>query len=165
MLQDEIMKFGDFFKGIERFNDALIVKVVFPSKWQVFSSKDGKIKPAQGNDVEGEYYYYGDNSNVSLDDIFELINATVSINREIEDKVALLVEYRKKLDKVFEENSIDTLKTLEFTFDKTKSKPKRKRKYTKKKVEESAETVQEETVEDNNNMPQEGVLKVEEGVE
>ena len=52
----------------------------------------GKIKPAQGNDVEGEYYYYGDNSNVSLDDIFELINATVSINREIEDKVALLVE-------------------------------------------------------------------------
>lgn len=166
MLQEEIMRFGDFFKGIERFNDALIVKVVFPSRWQVFSSKDERIKPAKGNDVDGEYYYYGDTNNVSLDEIFGLIDDTVKINREIEEKVSLLVEYRKKLEQLFEENNIDTLKRLEFTFTEDSKAPKKKRKYTKrKKAEAEVENEPSNVEETPQEMPQEGDLKAEEGVE
>ena len=39
MLQEEIMKLGEYFRGIEYFNDALIVKVQFPIQWKVFPTK------------------------------------------------------------------------------------------------------------------------------
>jgi hypothetical protein len=91
MLQDEIMKLGDYFRGIEYYNDALIVKVNFPPRWQVYPSKDGNIKPAKSESNAGEYYYYGNMNKVSLDDIFGVIKETIEDVKPTESEKVLEV--------------------------------------------------------------------------
>ena len=159
MLQEEIMKLGEYFRGIEYFNDALIVKVQFPIQWKVFPTKNGEIKPAEG-DTKGEYFYYGNSNNVTLDDIFNVISETIAVNKDAEQKVQFLIDKRRELDELFKVTPFEKLKTLKFVFEEAKiEKPKRK--YTKKKkaaqeeikepIEETNEevAVNEEVKEDN----------------
>jgi hypothetical protein len=144
MLQDEIMKLGDYFRGIEYFNDALIVKVNFPPRWQVYPSIDGNIKPAKSDNTTGEYYYYGDMNKVSLDDIFALINETIEANKDAESKIQLLNEKVNELKELFKRETFERLSNLKFVIEEPKQE-KPKRKYTrKKKVEE--EVVAEDTI-------------------
>ena len=138
MLQDEIMKLGDYFRGIEYFNDALIVKVNFPRKWQVYPSADGNIKPAKSENADGEYYYYGNMNIVSLDDIFGLIKETIESNKDMESKMKLLTEKANELKELFIQNSYEKLLNLRFVFEEIKPE-KPKRKYTKKKKKEEEE--------------------------
>ena len=152
MLQDEISKLGEYFRGIEYFNDALIVKVVFPARWQVYPSNDGLIKPAAG-ESNGEYFYYGDTNNVSLDDIFGLINETITANNDAEMKVKLLTDKYNELKELFRTNSYEKLLSMKFVLDDNEIKiEKPKRKYTKrKKKEEETKKEEEENIIENEN--------------
>ena len=114
MLQDEIMKLGDYFRGIEYYNDALIVKVNFPPRWQVYPSSDGNIKPAKSERAQGEYYYYGDMNKVSLDDIFGVIKETIEANQDAELKIQLLNEKMNELKEIFKKTSYEELLNLKF---------------------------------------------------
>lgn len=149
MLQDEIMKLGDYFRGIEYFNEALIVKVNFPQRWQVYSSKDGNIKPAKSEKAAGEYYYYGNMNIVTLDDIFGLIKETIEANKDAELKIQLLNEKANELKELFKTTPYEKLLGLKFIIEEVKEK-KPKRKYTKKKKEEEKVVVAEETNIDEN---------------
>jgi len=144
MLQDEIMKLGDYFRGIEYFNDALIVKVNFPPRWQVYPSIDGNIKPAKSDNTTGEYYYYGDMNKVSLDDIFALINETIEANKDAESKIHLLNEKVIELKELFKRETFERLSNLKFVIEEPKQE-KPKRKYTRKKKVEENVAVAEET--------------------
>lgn len=145
MLQDEIMKLGDYFRGIEYYNDALIVKVNFPPRWQVYPSSDGNIKPAKSERAQGEYYYYGDMNKVSLDDIFGVIKETIEANQDAELKIQLLNEKMNELKEIFKKTSYEELLNLKFIIEEKKPE-KPKRKYTKrKKKEEENVVVAEET--------------------
>ena len=149
MLQDEIMKLGDYFRGIEYFNDALIVKVNFPPRWQVYPSKDGNIKPAKSESNAGEYYYYGNMNKVSLDDIFGIIKETIDSNKDAELKIQLLNSKMAELEDVFRKNPYEKLLNLKFIIEEVKQE-KPKRKYTKKKKNEEiiTEPVVEEKTEE-----------------
>lgn len=137
MLQDEIMKLGDYFRGIEYYNEALIVKVNFPQRWQVYASKDGNIKPAKSEKAVGEYYYYGNMNVVTLDDIFGVIKETIEANKDAELKIQLLNEKANELKELFKTNPYDKLLGLKFVLEEVKAeKPKRKYTKKKKKVEE-----------------------------
>lgn len=144
MLQDEIMKLGDYFRGIEYYNEALIVKVNFPQRWKVFPSKDGNIKPAKSDKAAGEYYYYGNMNLVTLDDIFGVIKETINVNKDMELKLQLLSEKATELKELFEANPYEKLVNLKFVIEETKPE-KPKRKYTKKKKEENNDVVVAET--------------------
>jgi len=135
MLQDEIMKLGDYFRGIEYYNEALIVKVNFPPRWQIYPSEDGNIKPARSERIEGEYFYYGDMNKVSLDDIFSLIKETIEANKDAELKVRLLTEKINELKEIFKKNTYEDLSRLKISIEEEK-KEKPKRKYTRKKKTE-----------------------------
>lgn len=153
MLQDEILSISEYFRGIEYFNEALIVKVIFPQRWQVYPSKEGNIKPAQGGDTQGEYYYYGNMNAVSLDDIFSLIKETITANKDAELKIHLLNSKIDELKELFKAKSYEELLTLRFAFDEKKKEAKPKRKYTRKKKEAPEEPVKEEQpkeIEENN---------------
>lgn len=144
MLQDEILKLGDYFRGIEYFNDAIIVKVNFPPRWQVYPSMDGNIKPAKSEKSVGEYYYYGDMNKVSLDDIFGIIKETIEANKDAELKIQFLNEKISELKELFKTTPYDKLVNLKFIIEEKKEK-KPKRKYTKKKKEENNNEVVAET--------------------
>lgn len=147
MLQDEIKKLGDYFRGIEYFNDALIVKVNFPQRWQVYSSIDGNIKPAKSEKATGEYFYYGDMNKVSLDDIFGLIEETIDANKDAELKIQFLNEKVAELKELFKREPYERLSRLKFVIEEEIKKEKPKRKYTrKKKIEENDAVVAEQTI-------------------
>lgn len=137
MLQDKIELIKPYFRSLETYNDALIIRVQFPKNWAVFPSDDGKIKAAQSDQKAYEYFYYGDSNKVSLDDIFDFIKETIEVNQSIEEKAKLLVEKTKELQELFETTPLEKLKTLNFVMEDIK-KTKAKRKYTRrKKVQEN----------------------------
>lgn len=137
MLQNKIELIKPYFRSLETYNDALIIRVQFPKNWAVFPSDDGKIKAAQSDQKAYEYFYYGDSNKVSLDDIFDFIKETIEVNQSIEEKAKLLVEKTKELQELFETTPLEKLKTLNFVMEDIK-KTKAKRKYTRrKKVQEN----------------------------
>ena len=154
MLQNKIELIKPYFRSLETYNDALIIRVQFPPKWAVFPSDDGKIKAAPSDQKAYEYFYYGDSNKVSLDDIFDFIKETVEVNQSIEEKAKLLMQKTKELQELFETTPLETLKTLNFVMESIK-KSKPKRKYTRrKKVQEN---VKEEPISE----PKEAIINEE----
>ena len=143
MLQNKIELIKPYFRSLETYNDALIIRVQFPPKWAVFPSDDGKIKAAPSDQKAYEYFYYGDSNKISLDDIFDFIKETIEVNQSIEEKAKLLVEKTKELQELFETTPLEKLKTLNFVMEGIK-KSKAKRKYTKRK--KVKEDVKEEPI-------------------
>ena len=158
MLQDKIELIKPYFRSLETYNDALIIRVQFPPKYAVFPSDDGKIKAAPSDQKAYEYFYYGDSNKVSLDDIFDFIKETIEVNQSIEEKAKLLVEKTKELQELFETTPLEKLKTLNFVMEDIK-KPKAKRKYTRRKK------VQENVKEEPISKPEETVINEEPIVE
>ena len=131
-VEDYISKIGEYFEGIERYNDALIVRVKLPERWGVYPSSDERIKVAPSEEVPNEYYYYGSSNDVNLEDIFQLILETIQMNKDVLLKIELLKEKVQELKDLFDTKPLDELKTLKFVTEQPK-KAKAKRKYTKKK--------------------------------
>lgn len=137
-VEDYISKIGEYFEGIERYNDALIVRVKLPKRWGVYPSSDERIKVAPSEEVPNEYYYYGSSNDVNLEDIFQLILETIQMNKDVLLKIELLKEKVQELKELFDTKPLDELKTLKFVTEQPK-KTKAKRKYTKKKKEAEIE--------------------------
>ena len=131
-VEDYISKIGEYFEGIERYNDALIVRVKLPERWGTYPSSDERIKVAKSEEVPNEYYYYGSSNDVNLEDIFQLILETIQMNKDVLLKIELLKEKVQELKELFDTKPLDELKTLKFITEKPK-KTKAKRKYTRKK--------------------------------
>ena len=136
-----------YFRGIEMYNDALMVKVVMPANWKCYPSSDGRIKVTPSDSDPNMTFYYANSNDTSYEDIFDLIEETIKANQDIVLKLKLLKEKVEELKEVFSTHTYEELQTLSFEF-KTLEKPKAKRKYTKKKKED--EKPQEEPVEENN---------------
>lgn len=137
-IEEYIKELGDYFEGIERYNKALIVKVLFPNKWGVYPSEDERIKPAQSETNPNEYFYYADSNDVKLEEIFQLIIETKNMNESVVNKVQLLKTKIEELKDFFKDKTIEELETLKFVT----TKPKKKRKKTTKKIDKNEETNQ-----------------------
>lgn len=140
-VEDYILKIGEYFEGIERYNDALIVRVKLPERWGTYPSSDERIKVAASEEVPNEYYYYGSSNDVNLEDIFQLILETIQMNKDVLLKIELLKEKVQELKDLFDTKPLEELKTLKFVTEQPK-KTKAKRKYTKKKKVEEIEDKQ-----------------------
>ena len=137
-IEEYIKELGDYFEGIERYNKALIVKVLFPNKWGVYPSEDERIKPAQSETNPNEYFYYADSNDLKLEDIFQLIIETKNMNESVVNKVQLLKTKIEELKDFFKDKTIEELETLKFVT----TKPKKERKKTTKKIDKKEETNQ-----------------------
>lgn len=121
------------------YNDALIVKMQYPTKWKEYGSLDDKIRTARSEEEPNLVYYYADSNISSYDDIFNLIEETIRVNQEMKLKLELLKDKFEELKEIFSDKPYEVLKTLEFSF-KEPLKTKGKRKYTKrKKVAQNAQ--------------------------
>lgn len=143
-LQERMNDISPYFRGIEVYNTALIVKVVFPSNWKCFQSEDERIKVTVGEEDPTMVYYYADSSNTTYEDLFDLIEETIKVNQDTILKLKLLKEKVEELRELFSNHTYDELQGITFSLE-TEKKPKRK--YTKKKKEENTEKV--EPVENN----------------
>ena len=131
-LQDRMSDMKPYFRAIEVYNNALMVRVVFPSNWKVYDSSDGVIKVTPSETNANEVIYYADSAEATYEDMFDLVEETIKANQDIVSKLKLLKDKVEELKEMFSRLSYEELTTLKFVTDKPKeTKPKRK--YTKKK--------------------------------
>jgi hypothetical protein len=124
-----------YFRAIEVYNNALMVRVIFPSNWKVYDRQDSVIKVTPSETNANEVIYYADSADATYEDIFDLVEETIKANQDIVLKLKLLKDKVEELKEMFSRLPFEELKTLKFVTEKVKEvKPKRK--YTKKKKEE-----------------------------
>lgn len=153
-LQERMNDMKPYFRGIEMFNEALMVKVVYPRNWKAYPSNDGRIKVTPSDDG-ALTYYYADSKDTSYEDMFDLVEETIKANNDIVLKLKLLKDKVTELKELFSQLSYDELTTLKFVTEKVKTE-KGKRKYTKKKKEVENE---EEVAQNKNNEDIEELIK------
>ena len=138
-LQERMNDMKPYFRGIEMYNEAIMVKVAYPNKWKAYPSEDGRIKITPSDSDPNLTYYYADSKDTSYEEMFDLVEQTIKANQDIVLKLKLLRDKVEELKELFQNTPYDDLLNLQFVVGK---KPKRK--YVKKKKIEDAETVEEE---------------------
>ena len=147
-LQDRFKNNAAYFRGMEVINNTLIIKVQYQPKWGVFPSEDETIKVAKSEEVPNEYFYYADYMTVTIDSVFDLIEATIEMNLSAAAKIELLNEKFEELKQLFASESLERLQTLTFTMKEPKRKTSKKK--TSKEtvaIEPQTEEVVEDVVE------------------
>ena len=87
-----------YFRGIEMYNEALMVKVVYPNRWKAYPSNDGRIKVTPSDTDPNLTYYYADSKDTTYEDMFDLIEETIKANNDIVLKLKLLKEKGEDAD-------------------------------------------------------------------
>ena len=100
-LQERMTAISPYFRGIDMYNEALIVRVVYPNKWKAYNSPDGLIKAAPSENNENEIWYYANSKECDFDTIFDLIEETIKANNEIHLKLELLKTKIEELKGLF----------------------------------------------------------------
>ena len=127
-----------YFRGIEMYNEAIMVKVAYPNKWKAYPSEDGRIKITPSDSDPNLTYYYADSKDTTYEEMFDLVEQTIKANQDIVLKLKLLRDKVEELKELFQNTPYDDLLNLQFVVGK---KPKRK--YVKKKKVEKLEAVEE----------------------
>ena len=160
-LQERMTAISPYFRGIDMYNEALIVRVVYPNKWKAYNSSDGLIKAAPSENNENEIWYYANSKECDFDTIFDLIEETIKANNEIHLKLELLKTKIEELKGLFSQKPYEELTRMRFVFDMSAKKDKPKRKYTKRKKDaleaqdEATDPLSESIAEAQDNNPQE----------
>jgi hypothetical protein len=140
-LQERMNDMKPYFRGIEMYNEAIMVKVVYPNNWRAYPSDDGRIKVTPSDDKSSNVtYYYADSNECTYEEMFDLVEQTIKANQDIVLKLKLLKDKVEELKELFQNTSYDDLLNLQFVIEKP-TKPKRK--YVKKKVKVEEEAKQE----------------------
>ena len=135
-----------YFRGIEMYNEAIMVKVAYPTKWKAYPSDDGRIKVTPSETDPNVTYYYADSKDTTYEEMFDLVEQTIKANQDIVLKLKLLKDKVEELKELFQNTPNDDLLNLRFVIEKP-TKPKRKYVKKKVKVEEEKST---EVCENNN---------------
>ena len=138
-LQERMNDMKPYFRGIEMYNEAIMVKVAYPNKWKAYPSEDGRIKITPSDSDPNLTYYYADSKDTTYEEMFDLVEQTIKANQDIVLKLKLLRDKVEELKELFQNTPYDDLLNLQFVVGK---KPKRK--YVKKKTVEKLEAVEDE---------------------
>ena len=138
-LQERMNDMKPYFRGIEMYNEAIMVKVAYPNKWKAYPSEDGRIKITPSDSDPNLTYYYADSKDTTYEEMFDLVEQTIKANQDIVLKLKLLRDKVEELKELFQNTPYDDLLNLQFVINK---KPKRK--YVKKNKVKKLEAVEEE---------------------
>lgn len=137
-LQEKLVSLSEYGTQFEVAKGMFVIRLKYPTDWSVIQPSDDVVKMYKDEAEVGVYYYtMSIASELSL--LFEAIDETIGYNKEMEEKVELFKEMLEKLRGIFAEESIETLKTLEFKMKKKKTRQ------IKMKEEEALQTEEQET--------------------
>lgn len=106
----------------------MVVSLKYPKNWKV-------IKPDETSNIKtfsdgGSTYYWVDDS-VDISSILDLIEETIELNKDLEERVKLLQVKVEELKDIFMEEDLEKLKKIRFVF----TAPRRRKSSTKKTTE------------------------------
>ena len=144
-IKERIKKLGAYFNNlnISSENNIIYVHVKFPKGWgcSEVTEHNFNVKCVQ-DEIPGYFYFYAD-IEVGFDKVFDAIEYNIQFNEEAQAKVELLKIKVEELKNIFEEEDIETLKTLEFKVKKkkqTKLKRKKETNHTQQEINEVYQT-------------------------
>ena len=121
-LNEYLTDYKEYLKGITIEQENIFVNVVFNNEWTILKSTHENVKCRPSKQGNGEWFFYGNMNNVSLDDITEVINENIRFNQELVIRKEVLENKKKELTKLISEAPINKLESLRFTFRKKASK-------------------------------------------
>ena len=122
-IQSTLLELAPYNINFNIYNGNVVVGITYPEKWSVNKPDNKDIvfdKDVQSSNV----YYYCAPLSVDMQIIFDYIEATIQYNKELDLKIELYKEKIKELQDIFQEESLDVLKTLSFQLKKPKMKKK-----------------------------------------
>ena len=127
-VQERIKKTGEFFRGMQvtqvEETNVIYVIVQFPNRWIIDDTIQEKFDVnVMDGKVEGEYYFCAE-MGVGFDAVFDAIDYCIQANKDAMERAKIFQEKLMKLKEIFgnEEVSVDELRSLDFTYQKTKKK-------------------------------------------
>lgn len=109
-------------------NGIIYVLVQFPKGWGCSEVTEHNFGVSTVRDEAPDFYYFYATLSVGFDKVFDAIEYNIQFNLEAQAKVSLLREKVEELKNIFENEDIETLKTLEFKYKQKKNKTKKTQK-------------------------------------
>lgn len=141
LLQEKLISLSKYNIGFKTHNDKFLVSINYKEGWSAIQPSDSEIEFLKDKEKPDTYYYIAplDTEAIHLQNIFNVIDETITYNEELEKKLELFQKKVEEMQVLFSEKPLDELLTMEFVC-KNNKKTKNKKKNTK---------VTDETVIDN----------------
>jgi len=121
MLEEKIKKLGNKYIQNGIFEGLKFVRVYIPIEWELIGTEDN-VEVERDQNTPTVAVFASSDKNIGFSDIIDSILSVIQFNNDKIMKDKLFDELLTKLEEIFSENDLETLKTLTFEFN---NKPKR----------------------------------------
>lgn len=115
-LQGRLKKLRPYVVGIRFVKDMPVIDVNVKDGWKILSND--KISINKSEKTKNYFMFYSENPDMEVDEILDFVERCIDYNKEIEAKEVLYETYVVTLKNLFENNTYEELKNLQFTFNK-----------------------------------------------
>lgn len=126
-LNEQLIRLSSYKINFNIYEGTVIISLEYPKDWTVLEINSIDIQTTSEN---GRQFYWVP-LQMDVEKVFELIDETIEYNKDIEAKSELFKQKIDEMRKIFLEEDLQTLRTMEFKM--------KKKKFLKKKVTEEKE--------------------------
>lgn len=120
-LNEQLIRLSSYKINFNIYEGTVIISLEYPKDWTVLEINSSDIQTTSEN---GRQFYWVP-LQIDVEKVFELIDETIEYNKDIEAKSELFKQKIDEMRKIFLEEDLQTLRTMEFKM-KKKKLPKRK---------------------------------------
>lgn len=126
-LNEQLIRLSSYKINFNIYEGTVIISLEYPKDWTILEINSSDIQTTSEN---GRQFYWVP-LQMDVEKVFELIDETIEYNKDIEAKSDLFKQKIDEMRKIFLEEDLQTLRTMEFKM--------KKKKLPKKKVTEEKE--------------------------
>ena len=120
-LNEQLIRLSSYKINFNIYEGTVIISLEYPKDWTVLQVNSNDIQTTSEN---GRQFYWVP-LQTDVEKVFELIDETIEYNKDIEAKSELFKQKINEMRKIFLEEDLQTLRTMEFKM-KKKKLPKKK---------------------------------------
>ena len=114
--QNKINSLKPYIIGIRFINESTIIDVVFKEGWVPPTNNRFSVKKSNESTVN-YYMIFSENEEVTLDELLDYIEFSISVNVEREKKIELFQKKVKDMEELFKSSSLTELEKMKFKID------------------------------------------------
>lgn len=128
-IQKRIANISEYFIGMQMSTDdnILYVRTRFPSNWVISDLLEDNFKVKGFQDKKNNTQFFYTNIENGFDVVFDAVDFTIKMNKSALERLELFKQKVEELKELFDNEEIDKLKRLEFTFKKAEKKQRKKK--------------------------------------
>ena len=120
-LNEQLIRLSSYKINFNIYEGTVIISLEYPKDWTILEINSSDIQTTSEN---GRQFYWVP-LQMDVEKVFELIDETIEYNKDIEAKSELFKQKIVEMRKIFLEEDLQTLRTMEFKM-KKKKLPKKK---------------------------------------